>query len=116
MEYGGRRIVGVGQHFVVKFGVGVNPIEGESISLVQENADTPIQAGIRSIFGHGDRELEQAIAISRVLELIGLYAHPCPRSHRVLYQTSTEFRTSLLHLMHDIFICWLSVTRSWLLS
>ncbi|KAL4992660.1 phosphotransferase enzyme family protein [Aspergillus falconensis] len=31
MEYGGRRIVAVGQHFVVKFGLGVNLIEGENM-------------------------------------------------------------------------------------
>jgi hypothetical protein len=44
MEYGGRRIVGVGQHFVVKFGLGVNLIEGENMLFVRENTDTPVLA------------------------------------------------------------------------
>ncbi|KAL5049199.1 hypothetical protein BDW71DRAFT_176328 [Aspergillus fruticulosus] len=39
MEYGGRRIVAVGQHFVVKFGLGVNLIEGENMLFVQENTN-----------------------------------------------------------------------------
>jgi hypothetical protein len=42
MEYGGRRIVAVGQHFVVKFGLGVNLIEGENMLFVRENTDTPV--------------------------------------------------------------------------
>lgn len=37
MIYGGRRIVEVGQHFVVKFGLGVDLIEGENMLFVQEN-------------------------------------------------------------------------------
>ncbi|CAG8205259.1 unnamed protein product [Penicillium salamii] len=36
MEYGGRRIVGVGQHYVVKFGLGVNLIEGENMLFVRQ--------------------------------------------------------------------------------
>lgn len=39
MEYGGRRIVAVGQHFVVKFGLGVNLIEGENMLFVRENTN-----------------------------------------------------------------------------
>lgn len=42
MEYGGRRIVGVGQHFVVKFGLGIDLIEGENMLFVRENTDTPV--------------------------------------------------------------------------
>ncbi|CRL23602.1 unnamed protein product [Penicillium camemberti] len=42
MEYGGRRIVGVGQHFVVKFGLGVDLIEGENMLFVRENTDIPV--------------------------------------------------------------------------
>lgn len=37
MEYGGRRIVAVRQHYVVKFGLGVNLIEGENMLFVREN-------------------------------------------------------------------------------
>jgi hypothetical protein len=42
MEYGGRRIVGVGLHFVSKFGVGINLIEGENMLFVQENTNVPV--------------------------------------------------------------------------
>ncbi|EER36361.1 phosphotransferase enzyme family protein [Histoplasma capsulatum H143] len=35
-EYGGRRVVQVGCHFVVKFGKGVNLVEGENMLFVQE--------------------------------------------------------------------------------
>lgn len=39
MEYGGRRIVAVVQHFVVKFGLGVNPMEGENMLFVRDNTN-----------------------------------------------------------------------------
>lgn len=42
MRHGGRRIVGVGQHFVVKFGLGVDLIEGESMLFVRYNTNIPI--------------------------------------------------------------------------
>lgn len=42
LEYGGRRIVGVGQHYVVKFGLGVNLIEGENMLFVRENTNVPV--------------------------------------------------------------------------
>lgn len=42
LEYGGRRIVGVGEHYVVKFGLGVNLIEGENMLFVRENTNFPI--------------------------------------------------------------------------
>ena len=41
MEYGGRRIVGVGPHFVVKFGLGVTLIEGENMLFVREKTNIP---------------------------------------------------------------------------
>ncbi|RAH53367.1 hypothetical protein BO85DRAFT_471958 [Aspergillus piperis CBS 112811] len=37
LAYGGRRIVEIGEHFVVKFGTGVNLVEGENMLFVQEN-------------------------------------------------------------------------------
>lgn len=37
-SYGGR-VVGVGQHFVVKFGLGIDLIEGEDMLFVQENTN-----------------------------------------------------------------------------
>ncbi|KAJ5988259.1 phosphotransferase enzyme family protein [Penicillium waksmanii] len=39
LEYGGRRVVGVGQHFVVKFGQGVDLAEGENMLFVRENTN-----------------------------------------------------------------------------
>lgn len=42
MEYGGRRIVGLGQHFVVKYGLGVNLTEGENMLFVRENTNVPV--------------------------------------------------------------------------
>lgn len=39
LEYGGRRVVGVGQHFVVKFGLGVDLAEGENMLFVRENTN-----------------------------------------------------------------------------
>lgn len=40
--YGGRRVVGVGQHFVVKYGLGVNLIEGEHMLFVRENTNISV--------------------------------------------------------------------------
>lgn len=37
LEYGGRRIVQLGDHFVVKFGKGVDLIEGENMLFVRKN-------------------------------------------------------------------------------
>ncbi|RAK85510.1 hypothetical protein BO79DRAFT_231441 [Aspergillus costaricaensis CBS 115574] len=37
LEYGGRRIVEIGDHLVAKFGKGVDLIEGENMLFVQEN-------------------------------------------------------------------------------
>jgi len=37
LEYGARRIVEIGSHFVVKFGKGVNLIEGENMIFVRKN-------------------------------------------------------------------------------
>ncbi|KAJ6088363.1 hypothetical protein N7486_009624 [Penicillium sp. IBT 16267x] len=42
LEYGGRRIVGVGQNFVVKFGLGVDLIEGENMLFVRENTNISV--------------------------------------------------------------------------
>jgi hypothetical protein len=42
LDYGGRRVVAVGQHFVVKFGLRVNLIEGENMLFVQGNTDVPL--------------------------------------------------------------------------
>ncbi|KAJ5899485.1 hypothetical protein N7495_004229 [Penicillium taxi] len=42
MISGGRRIVGVGQYFGVKFGPGVNLIEGENMLFVRENINIPV--------------------------------------------------------------------------
>ena len=42
VEYGGRRIVGVGQHFVVKFGLSVDLIEGENMLFVREKTKIPV--------------------------------------------------------------------------
>lgn len=42
LDYGERRVVAVGQHFVVKFGLGVNLIEGENMLFVQGNTDVPV--------------------------------------------------------------------------
>lgn len=42
MECGGRRIVAVGQHFVVKFGLGVNLLEGENMLFVREKTNIPV--------------------------------------------------------------------------
>ncbi|KAJ5201404.1 uncharacterized protein N7498_006067 [Penicillium cinerascens] len=42
MEYGGRRIVGVGQHFVVKYGLGVSLMEGENMLFVRANTKIPV--------------------------------------------------------------------------
>lgn len=39
LAYGGRRVVGVGQHFVVKFGPGVDLLEGENMLFVQKNTN-----------------------------------------------------------------------------
>ncbi|KAJ5239926.1 phosphotransferase enzyme family protein [Penicillium chermesinum] len=39
LEYGGRRIVGLGQHFVVKFGQGVDLTEGENMLFVRKNTN-----------------------------------------------------------------------------
>lgn len=41
-EISGRRIVAVGEHYVVKFGLQVNLIEGENMLFVQESTETPI--------------------------------------------------------------------------
>ncbi|RJE23145.1 Phosphotransferase enzyme family protein [Aspergillus sclerotialis] len=42
LEYGGRRIVEVGDHFVVKFGKGVDLIEGENMLSVSNNTNINI--------------------------------------------------------------------------
>jgi hypothetical protein len=42
LKYGGRRIVQVGQHFVVKFGEGVDLLEGENMMFIQENTNIPV--------------------------------------------------------------------------
>ncbi|KAF7712790.1 Uncharacterized protein PECH_002803 [Penicillium ucsense] len=42
LQYGGRRIVAVGQNFVVKFGLGVNLIEGENMLFVRKNTNVPV--------------------------------------------------------------------------
>ncbi|KAJ5223571.1 phosphotransferase enzyme family protein [Penicillium chermesinum] len=42
LAYDGRRVVGVGQHFVVKFGVYVNLMEGENMLFVRENTNIPV--------------------------------------------------------------------------
>jgi hypothetical protein len=42
LEYGGRRIVRVGHYFVVKFGKGVNLLEGENLLYVQEKTNIPV--------------------------------------------------------------------------
>ena len=39
LEYGGRRVVGIGHHFVVKFGQGVDLAEGENMLFVRENTN-----------------------------------------------------------------------------
>ena len=39
LAYGGRRIVEIGDHFVVKFGLGVDLIEGENMLFVKENTN-----------------------------------------------------------------------------
>lgn len=40
--YGERKIVAVGQHFVVKFGLGVELLEGENMLFARENTNVPI--------------------------------------------------------------------------
>lgn len=42
LQYGGRRIVAVGQNFVVKFGLGVNLIEGENMLFVRRNTNVSV--------------------------------------------------------------------------
>ncbi|KAL4791636.1 kinase-like domain-containing protein [Aspergillus venezuelensis] len=42
LRYGGRRIVQVGHSFVVKFGKGVNLLEGENLIFVRENTNIPV--------------------------------------------------------------------------
>lgn len=42
LEYGGRRVVGVGQHFVVKYGPGVELAEGENMLFVRENTNISV--------------------------------------------------------------------------
>ena len=42
LEYGGRRIVGVGLHFVVKFGPGVNLLEVENMLFIRENTNISV--------------------------------------------------------------------------
>ncbi|OOQ87431.1 hypothetical protein PEBR_17453 [Penicillium brasilianum] len=42
LDYGERRVVAVGQLFVVKFGLGVNLIEGENMLFVQGSTDVPV--------------------------------------------------------------------------
>ncbi|KAE8348077.1 hypothetical protein BDV28DRAFT_144391 [Aspergillus coremiiformis] len=39
LEYGGRRVVAIGQHLVVKFGKGVNLTEGENKLFIHENTN-----------------------------------------------------------------------------
>lgn len=39
LAYGGRRIVEIGQHLVVKFGKGVDLIKGENMIFVRENTN-----------------------------------------------------------------------------
>ncbi|OAT04569.1 phosphotransferase enzyme family protein [Blastomyces gilchristii SLH14081] len=41
-EYGGRRVVQVGCHYVVKFGKGVNLVEGENMLFVREMTKVPV--------------------------------------------------------------------------
>ncbi|KKZ63733.1 hypothetical protein EMCG_01967 [[Emmonsia] crescens] len=41
-EYGGRRVVQVGCHYVVKFGKGVNLVEGENMLFVQKMTKVPV--------------------------------------------------------------------------
>jgi hypothetical protein len=40
--YGGRRVVRVDTHFVVKFGRGVNLIEGENMLFIQRVTSIPV--------------------------------------------------------------------------
>ncbi|SMR49216.1 unnamed protein product [Zymoseptoria tritici ST99CH_1E4] len=42
LAYGGRRVVEVGSHFVVKFGEGVDLMEGENMIFVQEKTAMPL--------------------------------------------------------------------------
>lgn len=44
MEYGGRRVVEVGHHFVVKFGEGVDLTEGKNMMFVRERTKVPLPA------------------------------------------------------------------------
>lgn len=50
LAYGGRRIVEIGEHSVVKFGKGVNLIEGENI-FVQEKHQHPGPSCLCALFG-----------------------------------------------------------------
>jgi hypothetical protein len=42
LAYGGRRVVKVGQHFVVKFGKGIDLVEGENMLFVQHMTNIPV--------------------------------------------------------------------------
>ncbi|PYI05492.1 phosphotransferase enzyme family protein [Aspergillus sclerotiicarbonarius CBS 121057] len=42
LAYGGRRVVKIGTHFVVKYGRGVNLIEGENMLYVQKSTSIPV--------------------------------------------------------------------------
>lgn len=44
LEYGGRRIVEVRDHFVVKFGLGVNLIEGENMLFIQKHTNVFLES------------------------------------------------------------------------
>ncbi|KAL6229960.1 hypothetical protein BDW75DRAFT_249133 [Aspergillus navahoensis] len=48
LEYGGRRIVRVGHYFAVKFGKGVNLLEGENLLFVREKTNIPVP---RQVYG-----------------------------------------------------------------
>lgn len=41
-EYSGRHIVRVGDHFIVKYGAGVLPIEGENMPFVRRVSSIPV--------------------------------------------------------------------------
>lgn len=74
MEYGGRKIVGVGPHFIVKFGLGVNLMEGENMLFVREKINIPVP---RVFALYSDLETgKNFIVIERILGQTPLLAWP----------------------------------------
>lgn len=98
LEYGGRRIVGIGEHFVVKFGTGVNLVEGENMLFVQENTNirVPRVFALYSDFATGKNYIVMEKIAGQTL--LSLWPQLSPSEKESVVATLHEYFNELRHL------------------